>query len=190
MHLEMRLKAGVAAFQGDAVMLDVKLVRPPNLQFGRTTAQPRYCIVERVVARRRRHVAQLEVRQRDGRQDAGHERLCTHMPDEFPHVPHHLIDRVFDVTQAPAIEALRRQVELEVEFHQLGDDPRVGVLVEHLLDHMGRLPPVVDQKKLLLGPDAADARLKHVLTEHIIERPNVLDQLAREPSERRLVLPA
>ena len=122
------------------------------------------------------HVRQTEVGLADGRQDPGQQHVDAALVGDGSHPGEELVQLRLHGAEAVATEALRIEVELEVEGTELGREVRVVDGVEDLERDRRRLPAAVDEEHLLLGADAPHAVLDAALGEHALEGVHVAQQ--------------
>jgi hypothetical protein len=105
----------------------------------------------------------------DGRQDPGQEHVDPALVGGGSHPAEKLVQLRLQGGEAAATEALRIEVELQVEGSDLGHQVRVVDGVEDLERDRSRLPVAVDEEHLLLGADAAHHDSMRPLGEHAVE---------------------
>ena len=177
--LQMHLEARVAPLEHYGVVLEVKLVRPLDVQPVGAARHAVRRLVEHVVALERGEVLQSQVRHREAGQDAGEHDLRVVGSRLFAHGANQCVHFFLQMAEAARAQRHGRQVDLEVVKGDLGRELGSGEPVEHLHGDGSRPPPPVDQKQLLLGPYPTDPRLEHALLEHGTERAQVQEKRLR-----------
>jgi hypothetical protein len=111
-------------------------------------------------------------------------------PPTLNHAAHRteeLLGGLLHFAQTVMAEANRIHVELKVEACELRNDSVIGIGLQHLVDNRGGFTALVDKEQLLLGSNAPNAFLKHVLAEHVLKRSYVLDKMLREFTQGRFI---
>jgi hypothetical protein len=181
--LPVDLEGGVARLHHHRVVLHHELVDALDADLVVLPAQRGQRAVEREVPRVRRHVLEAEVGLPDRGQDAHEHGMDADLAARLAHARQELVGLALEAGEAVAAEGQRVEVELEVEARDLGHEVRVADAVEHLRDDRGRAAVGIDEEELLLGADAPHALLDHPGVDHLLERPEVLQQVLHELAE-------
>ena len=179
-HLKVKLEAGVARFQHDAVVFDDEFVDAPDLEL---VVLPPYGddrVVERLVARSRRHVVQLEIRGGQRGENSGHQNVAAMVARDLADLVDVLGQVLLQLHQALGSQHHRVQVELEIEQRQLRREVGVVQLFEHLERLRSRVEAVVDEKQLLLGADPANAGLDQAFRQEVLQRMDIFEEVVCE----------
>ena len=179
--LEVNLEAGVARLDHHRVVAYAQLVDALDVEVDVGATQVADRRVESVVAVLVDHVRQTEVGRADGRQDPGQQHVDAALVGDGSHPAEELVQLRLHGAEAVATEALRIEVELEIEGTDLGHQVRVVDGVEDLERDRRRLPVAVDEEHLLLGADAAHTGLDAPFGEHAVEGMHFAQQSVGEP---------
>ena len=100
--------------------------------------------------------------------------------------PSHLVEQegelLLHLQQPLSRERLRVGVGLQVEEAQLGGEVRIVDPLEDLQRARRRVVAAIDQEELLLGADAHHAALEGACLQHLLERAEIREHRAHEPS--------
>ena len=180
LDLEVDLEGGVAGLGHHAVVGHPELVAALDAELEIAPREPLRGLGDGEVARLRGHVVERQIGLVEGRQDAGQEDLGAELPGPPPGDGHDVVELRLEAAQGVGAEDDRIEIGLEVEPGELGGEPRVVDRCEDLERQGRRTVAAVDQEELLLGADAGGAGLEHALGEHLLQRPQVAQDLAHE----------
>ena len=182
--LEVGLKAGVAGLDHHVLVADDELVGALDVELVRAAAQATHRLVEREVARLRRHVLEREIGDVERLENAGHDEIGVELVSSPPSLGEEVDELTLHLAQAVAAEDQRIGVEFQVEPRELRRVVLVGDLLDHLHRERRRGEVAIDQEELLLGADPANAGFDRAVLQHQLERLEVSQELPGEGAQR------
>ena len=182
--LQVDLEARVTSLEHHIVVGDMEVVRAGKVEvIGFAAPEPAERLVEHLIAGKRGHVFEGQVREPQGRQDARQAHIHPHPPGRLGDPRHGFLQTLLGPGQQVAAQRQRFEVRLQVEAGDLGGERGIVELLQHLHRHRRRAVSVPDQEHLLLHPDAIDVLFDPPRLDHGVQLPQVGEQPFLEASQ-------
>ena len=180
----MDLETGVRRLQHHIPVGRVDFVRAGQVEVVRlAAAQPRQGLVQHAVARQRRHVLEVQVREFQRREDPGEQHIGPHPPGGVRSPGHHLLEARLHPRQEVSRQRQRVEVRLQVEPGDLGGEPGVVQFPQDFHRQRRRTVGVADQEHLLFDADPVHPFLDPPVGDHPVQRPEVAEQALLESAQ-------
>lgn len=178
----MYLKAGVAKLQKRVLMMKPDLIEALDMHDPLFAVKCRQHLVELGVSRPGRKVPFNKVGFLNGRKDAAKNDVAAALGHVQLHRGEYLCDLDLEIAKAITRKFERRQIRFEIELTDLGCEAFVAGRGDQLRRVWHRMHSRIHEEHLLLGTDAANARLEFTRSKHLLKyvqiRKDCLSKLA------------